>query len=157
MWFFQYGTTQEVERARQAAARPGRHKEIMDTSKIPPEILQYLDEGRLKYFEEDGITTEPKDYYFKVFTHPDGSYGSVFKPGCEVPISITIVPKKHYDANGGIWYDQHISQAAGGLLKLAPDYNELAEVECEPTDPNATVASIEADLKARGLIHNPNL
>jgi len=118
----------------------------MDTSKIPPEILEELEEEDLELFEEAGITVDPKDYYFKVFTHPNG----------EVPISITIVPKKHYDANG-YWYDQHISQEAGGLLKLAPDYYELAEVECEPADPKATVASIEADLKARGLIHNPNL
>jgi hypothetical protein len=119
---------------------------MIDTAGIPQDLLDELEEEDLELFEEAGITIHPKDYYFKVFTNPD----------CETPLSVTIIPKKYYDKTG-VWYDQHISQEAGGLLKLAPDYYELSEVECEASDPNATVASIEADLKTRGFIHNPNL
>lgn len=118
----------------------------MNTSNIPPEILEELEEEDLEMFDEVGMTIDPKDYYFKVSTDP----------ACEPPIWVIITPKKFYDTNG-FWFDGHISQEAGGLLKLAPDYYELAEGEFEASDPKATVASIEADLNARGFIHNPNL
>jgi len=118
----------------------------MDTSKIPPEILEELEEEDLELFVEAGVTVDPKDYYFKVFSD------SMHEP----QIWVTITPKQFYDANGYL-FGQHISQEAGGLLKLAPDYYELCEGDCEASDPNATVASVEADMKSRGFIHNQNL
>jgi len=118
----------------------------MDTSNIPPEILEELEEDDLELFEEAGLTVYPKDYYFK----------ASFDLGQDPSLWVIITPKKFYDTNG-YWFDGHISQEAGGLLKLAPDYYEMAEGEFEASGPYPTVVSIEADLKARGFIHNPNL
>jgi len=110
-----------------------------------------LDKEDLPYFiealREAGATKNPADYYFQVFSDPESAI---------VPLYAFITPKKCLD-DTGIPFDQHISQEAGGLLRLAPDYYELEEGSVEPGDESATFASMEADLKARGFIPHSNL
>jgi hypothetical protein len=104
------------------------------------------EDGELDYLlNEVGLTQNPSDYYFKVGMCQDFN----------TPYAI-ITPKKFLDDNG-YQYDGHITQEAGGLLALHPEYCELEEGSVGPEDPAATQASVEADLRARGFIHNPNL
>ena len=105
-----------------------------------------LDEDDLEYLREAGATKNPADYYFQVFSDPES----------DTPLFAIITPKKYFDDNG-YQFDGHISQEAGGLLHLDPDYDELAEGSVEASDESATKASIEADLKARGFIPHLNL
>lgn len=103
-----------------------------------------VDPEELALWDEAGATGNPKDYYFKV----------AHDPNHHCPTMITITPKKYFDAEGYLW-DQHISLECGGPLDI--EYAEIAEGIFEPLDEGDTVASIEADLRSRGFIHNPNL
>ncbi len=105
-----------------------------------------LDEEDLEYLREAGATKNPADYYFKVY----------FQSESEIPLFTVITPKKYFDDNG-YQFDGHISQEAGGLLRLAPEYYELTEGAVEAIDESATRSSIEVDLTARGFIMNLNL
>jgi len=110
-----------------------------------------LDEDDLEYLREAGATKNPADYYFQVFYDPAAQ-----APESDTPLFAIITPKKYFDDNG-YQFDGHISQEAGGLLRLAPDYYELEEGSVEPGDESATFASMEADLKARGFIPHLSL
>ena len=110
--------------------------------------INEIEEEELEFFAEAGVTFSPSDYYFKMWIAPEPDY--------ILPFCATITPKKFFDANG-YHYDGHVTQEAGGLLALHPEYGEEAEGSVSPFDQNMTAAEMEADLIKRGFIHNPGL
>ena len=91
---------------------------------------------------EVGLTQNPADYYFNMHTDPS----------FQQPFAV-ITPKKFFDANG-YQYDGHVTQEAGGLLALHPEYSEETEGSIAAWDENLTQAQMRADLLARGFIEN---
>jgi hypothetical protein len=108
--------------------------------------IEEFEEDELEFLAEAGATFSPSDYYFKVFSQPDSF----------CPLYATITPKKYYDDNG-FQFDGHVTQSAGGLLAIHQAYGEEMEGMISPFDPSLTEAAMNADLRKRGFVHNPNL
>lgn len=108
--------------------------------------FQDYDEEELEFLQEAGATKDPKDYYFRVDTSPDGF----------IPIYAVLCPRKFWDKHGYL-FDGHVTREAGGLLALDPEYSELTEAQIGPNDENMTMLQMEQDLRQRGFVHNPNL
>ena len=102
-----------------------------------------LEQDDLDQFAEEGITTNPGDYYFSVAHY-------------ELCTEVVFVPKKLYDAQG-LWSDSGylipILREAGHLK----GYGELMEATVEPDDENMPEHAIRAELSARGFTENKQL
>lgn len=104
------------------------------------------DNDELDYFlNEVGLSLDPKDYYFNVGMCPD----------FQRPFA-TITPKRFFDDNG-YQFDGHVTQEAGGLLALHPDYSEEAEGSVYAWDESLSLDAMKADLISRGLIFNAGI